>query len=1185
MNEEQTLQEEVDLTKEISENIPVADEDNLFETPSEEYGFDVENWDDDTYSAPEEMPNTVFDGKSTLSLAEKVGDIPLAAMSGISNGVKSILDAVTATGYGLTNVALQGKWETPTAKEMEEEQTILPKSMIDYQPKTTTGAVTKEVARIGYGTAVATTAMGAAGITGKAGIMTNATIKSISKSKDGIAVGKILAPMVNGIATDSLIFWQDEGNLSNLLKDKSNNPTIKKLADYLAIDDDDGFAERAAKQALEGVMITTAAHGIMSILKGVKQAAKYKKGLGEIKNITSKSIEEGAKSADEIQKAVSEGRMIEPRKETLDVGEQTAKINAQSNPPIVQKAVDDLKKEAQDAGLKTPFIPRNPEKIDAEAVKAEVASKWSGYIDIDNPGDMEKYNKFLKESENQVEKVSVALKAESDTVNEGLLKMQSMKENAMANGQIISNAEKTNVLNDVLRKFADARGLAEDAAYEGAKALNTTSKDAVHKANKMLLAEITKNIDEVSTPEVFDVLSSAKTAEELQAKINTLFNLVKDGYKRGSLTKKLVALEQAGLMSASDTLFRNVYTSLENVGLGIADDFAEAALSKIGLFAAKNGARTRDFVDIYKKVAAYGNYLKDSALWMLHKSKDRTSPWRKYRDSISLKLNTNLPKDVGGTFKEDKVINAYIKFSGVGISESTDTFFEAAFYRGAATTRVQAQLRRLKKDFPNLSKEQLNKIGNTMLHNLTDVDTTALKYEIEGMNESFFKGVETAISKKAVSEATELTFRSGQGAFTKGITKAFDAIPFARMFAPFVKTSSTIVFDRFLHDRTPIGGVYEAAKWGLSKLLPQQISSQLNNPAMRNRFFAKQIVGSGVLGLGAYMYGNNMITGDYPSDPSQRKAWMAAGIQPNSLVLTADDGSKKYVSLNNIGIFTTLLRYPAKVAEYYKEQDRKFVKRENALEMDRRIQNDIIATSIAVGESLVDETILRNVSDFFMRVSKGFTDSEDIENFVVNTLTNPAKNMVPRVFRQIMANKEYKEITENNLKSMKDLIEGSPIKYDVFGDPMEAPDFYPSLAGVKIQRTKDNEKYKYLLNTLELSVPGVSKTEMPIKGHSVRLSDEDVNNVYKKMGELGVGKAVEAIMSGVEKRKITEAERAALQEAVSETYKQYKNAALQMLIVEDGNISKSFNDRMATDEAEAMSSTQEYKPSLAPWTK
>ena len=247
---------------------------------------------------------------------------------------------------------------------------------------------------------------------------------------------------------------------------------------------------------------------------------------------------------------------------------------------------------------------------------------------------------------------------------------------------MISDIEKHDAVRTLLDKLAVVRGEVEDRAYESAKALNTTSKDALHKANKALLENIQKNIDEISTPEVFDVLSSAKTAEELQAKVDTLFNLVKSGYKRGNLTKKLVALEQAGLMDAADTLARNVYTSLENLSLGAIDDFAEATMSKIGLFATKNGAPTREYVDIFRKMGAYANYLKDSAIWMLRKSKDRTSPWRKYRDTVSQKLNTNLPKDVGNLFKDNPKMNAYIKFSGVNASEITDTFFEAGFYRG-----------------------------------------------------------------------------------------------------------------------------------------------------------------------------------------------------------------------------------------------------------------------------------------------------------------------------------------------------------------------------------------------------------------------------------------------------------------------------------------------------------------------
>ena len=329
------------------------------------------------------------------------------------------------------------------------------------------------------------------------------------------------------------------------------------------------------------------------------------------------------------------------------------------------------------------------------------------------------------------------------------------------------------------------------------------------------------------------------------------------------------------------------------------------------------------------------------------------------------------------------------------------------------------------------------------------------------------------------------------------------------------------------------------------------------------------------------MYLNGQITGDYPSDKTERANWMAAGIQPNSLVLTASDGTKRYISLNNLGVFSMLLKYPAKIAEYYKEADEKIISRSNSLEVDRRIQNDVVAASLAVGESLLEETVLRNISDFFIRMSRGFSNADDIENFTINFLTNPAKNMVPRILRQIISNKDYKEITENNYQSLKDVISGSPIKYDVFGDPMQAPDFWKSMAGVKTQEIPKEERYKYIMAALDITVPGVTKTEMPLKGHSVGLTETQINEVYKRMGELGIGEIISNIVSGIDPKNISVAERDVIQTSINRKYDIIKKAALNSLINEGGEINKGFYQRLDKDNQEKYNKINQVVPSLA----
>ena len=1169
------------MLNEESSNIDI---DSILDNPSDEYGFEVESWDDDETTVQESIPNTIYDGKSMEQIDNAAGDLGLSIMSGIAEyGVKPIVDAVTALSYGATKKITTGEFETPTAKEMEEDVTVLPKSAVHYEPSTTLGAIAKPVSGAVYGYYGTSGVLGAAGLTGKAGIITNATLKGITKSKQGLAVGKALAPLINGIAANGLAFWEDEANIFNLLQPHVSNPIAKSIVDFMALEGDDKYEERVMKQALAGGFVAAAAEGLGATFKGLKTAYKYMKGKKAITSANPQELASQLTKATEVAQTAKPGAVEKIVEDTP-----------------VQQVVKEVKETSKKLGMEISDIgvPRHPEKINLQAAKEKVAEALSEYIDIDNVDDMKKFADFIQSSDKGVEEIYGLLKLQKDTTVGGWMKIKALGKNALNNGAELNNTEKTNAVAEYLSNLAKSFGQTEDGLYKHAVPMNVASKDIIHKTNKRLFQEIENNADELASPKLFDILNSAETETEVVAKVRTFLGMADSVMtKKGFDLNKWVALEQAGLMTSPDTLVRNAYTSVENLTLGIADDITESLLNKISTDAVRYGGNARDFVDVYAKGAAYANYLKDSAIWGLQMSKKALnkiatrqpqnwpiSPWRKYRQTLPRKLTTNLPSELGHTFSNDgalgRMANGWIKISGVGISESTDSFFDAGFFRGSVGARVNSQGRRLKKLY-NLSDETVNRMQDIMYKNITDVDSTRRAYDIAEINEAIMAGIEKSVSRKASEDAAVMTFRAGQGAFTKGLTEGINKIPGLKLFIPFVKTSSTIVFDRFIHDRTPVGLLYEGGKSILGYLSPN-IKSQLTNPMLRNKFLAKQAVGASLMTLGAYWYATGKITGDYSPDPEVRAAQKASGWQPNSYVTKNKDGSLSFTSLNNMGVASLLLKFPAKIAGYYNDYMHKITKTEKINEAETTFLSNAFGASLMLGAAITEETALRNVADIFDRLNRGFRDSKEVKNFFIDVATNPVVNTIPRVLRKMFANKDYEEIVENNMQGLASTINEMQIKHDEFGDPTERADFTSGLIGLSVKKLPVEERYKGIMAKYKMSVPGVSRVEYPTEKHSVRLDDKQMDDVRVKMKEFGVGEAIKAIVETIPDNP-SQAVIDKYQEMINRQYNSIKKRAVQYLVLPGNELNDNYQKRIDFDTKEKynVNKPAEVVPSLA----
>jgi len=1090
---------------------------------------------------------TSMDGKTMQDYAKSKG-IGLAVADGVYGGIRSLVELAAIPVYKTTSKIMTGDWGDFEKDASEEFNQMMPE---EVAPTTTGEGIAQGLAKFGTSTFIAGGVGKVAGLTGKGGAITDFTIKAWSKSKDGLQVGKILAPALNGMIGDATAFWQDKENLSSILNEHSDNKYIKEISSWLAIDEDDDVADRMLKQSLEGLFTAGAVNGIFKTLKGIKdygkaviksaRLARTSKQFGEeIKQLTrAQRIAEVPETAEQIVDAVERGERIAPK-----------------NFEELKQQVKEVKK-VKDLGIE---IPRNPDRISVEQAKRSVAKRITdlGWGDAENLT-TEQLNKLAKDAENQVEKVMPALQNEEDVFIGGLVKMKQAGKD-FAEGQI-SKAERNQEFFKALGETANAFGATQDMLYESGKALGYASQNEAHKTIKDVLNAIIDNADELTQDKLFDIFSGAKTVEELRSKLMKLGYIDEKAFKKSFEQKarnafaQVTALEQAGLMSNFGTVSRNIITSLEMGVENIVSKPFSAAVSglKRGIF--RNGSPVSG-VEAKEAFATMGGYLdaiKDSAEWMfdkvIRKADVGESPWSIYRNSASRKAMTNLPKEVGETFKHggplSRAIEKYIQVSGVGVSEKIDNFFESVFYRGEARARAYEYAARMGRE-KKLTSKQIKELYNNTLDKVMGVDITQKKNLASVADEIMSDNlVELSIAKKAREGAAKATFRGSRGYITENVIgKTMDAWWFTRPFIPFFKTSSTIFLDRFIGDLTPLG-VFSRSFWSAMKKGGREMDETIG----------KMVMGGGLLTYGYTLAIDGRITGDYSTDPAVRNSQIAAGWQPNSMVFENDDGTKRYISLDYLGPLSMCLKYPAKLLSAVQDYKNSLKFYEDEKFMDKM---SVIASAFIA--DAMDEVALRYFADG-ISLFRGNKPDEILARFGEGALKLPLK-FVPREISEAAPMFTNPDQIKQMLDGIGDEVKktfGVPTNdvYDVFGEQVLDKSPFYGILGIK---TKKVEEEKWLENLADLGIgfempkKSITRDKIPLD-----LTPTQANNIRKEMGELNVKQALKDTCStktfmGLSKD---------LQKDIAKTiFNQYREAAIQRYYLKDTDLQEQFKDRI-----------------------
>lgn len=431
-------------------------------------------------------------------------------------------------------------------------------------------------------------------------------------------------------------------------------------------------------------------------------------------------------------------------------------------------------------------------------------------------------------------------------------------------------------------------------------------KKALHLSGKKTLdAPILKAIDEFIKQK--DKLGLAKLMMEV---------------RKATPTEKIITLWKAGLLTSPTTHLANIGG---NLSMTILENIAQAPAAAIDkLISLRTGRRT--------KTGLSGSRLLEQ-LKGAKKGISEAGDYMKYGVSEAERLKWDIPRQVN---YNNKVLQGYTQaiFRSLG---AEDKVFKQAKIADSLLEQAKVALKN-KDDIYKYATDALKKEGKEL------TDKNVVKFLVENPLDE--------MGLIAINDAEYITFQSENvlakmfsGAKQGARQRSEFAEGALNFIAPFSKTPSNVAAR--IVDYSPVG-------------LLKTIFGQLKK---ENRFWKSKeaqkafsemmgrgITGTGVLALGAYLATEGLITGAYPTDPTERMLWEQEGKQSNSILIGG-----KWRNMDKISPVGNLLTLGAKYTEHKKEGAQGF---------------DVLSKTAASGvKGLTEQTFLQGLSGALGAVS------------------------------------------------------------------------------------------------------------------------------------------------------------------------------------------------------------------------
>ncbi|MBH3378367.1 hypothetical protein [Pseudomonas asiatica] len=252
------------------------------------------------------------------------------------------------------------------------------------------------------------------------------------------------------------------------------------------------------------------------------------------------------------------------------------------------------------------------------------------------------------------------------------------------------------------------------------------------------------------------------------------------------------------------------------------------------------------------------------------------------------------------------------------------------------------------------------------------------------------------------------TFNNRAGAITQAVNNLRHSLPYGtgNLVVPFLKTPANLI-------------TY-AAKHSPAAPIFKQVREDLHAGGhLQEETLARMGIGSLLMALGAVGVMNGNLTGGGPSDPEERRAWLAAGNQPYSMKING-----RWQQYSRIEPMATLVGISADIASGKQKQELGFA--------------ELVK---AIGRNFTSKTWLQGLSGVMQAMSDPDRYGGSWVNRSAATLVQPATILshVGRYLDPYQRETDRDSFTDQLAYRLPGLRESLPIKRDQFGEPLMEP--------------------------------------------------------------------------------------------------------------------------------------------------
>ena len=245
--------------------------------------------------------------------------------------------------------------------------------------------------------------------------------------------------------------------------------------------------------------------------------------------------------------------------------------------------------------------------------------------------------------------------------------------------------------------------------------------------------------------------------------------------------------------------------------------------------------------------------------------------------------------------------------------------------------------------------------------------------------------------------------------------------------------------------------------------------------------FGRSVIGTSLLGAGAYLYSQGKMTGQ-PKDDQEKAQWEAQGIKPNSIKV-----GDRWYQISSIGPQAILALAGG---QYVSDKDNG--------------QDPNINLAANLGNSLKDQTFLKGMSSALDAIG-------DPNRYMQNYIDQQATSVVPNLVKDIARafdpeSRQTNGIVDKFKSSIPGLSNSLPQRYDSYGQPihndgvLEMVDLFNSSK----QKQIDEVDYVQMLRDAtgaKEHIPSKADRSIQINGATMKLTSQQQSDYQKYIGE------------------------------------------------------------------------------------